>query len=151
MVVLVSAFAAVVASAGWPWPSRWKSRSKAVAGTALIVGFLWASHLVLDSLTASRGRPLGLPLLWPFSDQRFLAWPWFPHVVKLPGQGGPVDFLLSLLDLHNLWTLSVELLTLLPLLVLVIWSRNRKRPRKGVGRSSFGDSGPLPHPPGHSD
>ncbi len=127
MVVLVAALAALVASVGRPWPLMWKSKTKAVAGTALIVGLLWASHMLLDLFTASWRRPSGLPLLWPFSDQRFHVGSWFPYVAKLPGRGDPATFFLSLLHPHNLWTLSVEFLTLAPLLMLVVWIRNRRR------------------------
>ena len=92
-----------------------------------MVGALWFSHILLDAFTGDLNGPYGVPLLWPFSDRYFLVYSWFPHVVRYSGSSNPVVFLLSLLNPHNAWAATVEILTLTPVLALSIWWRRRSR------------------------
>jgi hypothetical protein len=69
-----------------------------------------------------------VPLLWPFSDRYFLFYPWFPHVARYSGSSQPIEFFLSLLNPHNAWAATVEILTLGPPVALLIWWRRRNRP-----------------------
>jgi membrane-bound metal-dependent hydrolase YbcI (DUF457 family) len=125
MVLIVATIAAGVAALGARWPVRGRIEGRAVLGTALMVGALWLSHILLDAFTEDLLGPFGVPLLWPFSDRYFLFYPWFPHVARHAGASGPVDFFLSLLNPHNAWAAVVEVLTLAPLLALSIWWRRR--------------------------
>lgn len=131
MAVFVAVLAAGVAALGYRWPLRRggsapRGAGSAVAGTAMIVGLLWTSHILLDAVTADLLPPYGVPLLWPLSSEYFLFWPWFPHVLRIAGPSGAGAFLMSLLNAHNLWAATVEILTLAPVLVLVAWIRRRK-------------------------
>jgi membrane-bound metal-dependent hydrolase YbcI (DUF457 family) len=91
-----------------------------------MVGLLWFSHVLLDAFTEDLLGPFGVPLLWPISDRYFLFYPWFPHVARYSGSSNPVAFLLSLLNQHNAWAATVEVLTMAPVLALSIWWRRRK-------------------------
>jgi inner membrane protein len=128
MVVIVAALAAGVAALGARWPVRGRIEARAVAGTALMVGALWLSHVLLDAFTEDLLGPFGVPLLWPLSDRYFLFYPWFPHVARYSGSSEPIEFFVSLLNTHNVWAATVEILTLGPPLALLIWWRRRRRP-----------------------
>jgi len=127
MVLIVAGIAAGAAALGAGWPVRGRISARAVAGTALIVGALWLSHILLDAFTEDLYGPLGVPLLWPFSDRYFLFYPWFPHVARYSGSSEPVAFLMSLLNPHNAWAATVEILTLTPVLALSMWWRRSSR------------------------
>ena len=127
MVVVVAGIAAGVAALGARRSMRGRIEARAVAGTALMVGALWLSHILLDAFTDDLLGPFGVPLLWPFSDRYVLFYPWFPHVARYSGSSEPVAFLLSLLNPHNAWAATVEILTLTPVLALSIWWRRRSR------------------------
>lgn len=127
MVVIVAGIAAGVAALGARWPMRGRIVARDVAGTALMVGALWFSHILLDAFTGDLLGPYGVPLLWPFSDRYFQFYPWFPYVARYSGASAPVPFLLSLLNPHNAWAATVEISTLTPVLALSIWWRRRSR------------------------
>ena len=129
MVLLVSLIGAAVARAGHCWPLR--RRQSGAWATAFMVGLLWASHLLLDSFTEDTSPPAGPPVLWPLMARHFVFWPWFPYVDKLDGKGGPLEFVGSLMSVHNLWAVSVELLTLVPVVGAVVWWRRRTDRTRG--------------------
>lgn len=114
---------AAVAGKRWPVVSR---RLPAVAGTALMVGLLLLSHVLLDALNQDFRLPTGVPMWWPFSTGSVQIYPWFPWVAKLSGAGTPADFVTSLLTVHNLYAMLWEFLTLAPIVALVAWWRARR-------------------------
>ncbi|MBI5586342.1 MAG: metal-dependent hydrolase [Deltaproteobacteria bacterium] len=80
-------------AAWWQW-----------SGLALLVIF---GHLFLDYFTADTRPPIGFPLFWPFSERRFTySLPIFPPLLRDPALP---DFWS-----HNLFTMMVELLILIP-------------------------------------
>ena len=119
------AVGALAAAAGTRWPvvSR---RLSAVTGTALMVGLLLLSHVVLDAFNQDFRPPAGVPMWWPFSTGHVQSYPWFVDVAKLRGKGSPLDFVASLLTVHNLYALLWEFLTLAPIVALVAWWRARR-------------------------
>jgi inner membrane protein len=70
-----------------------------------------ASHAVLDILSAG-GR--GLPLFWPFSDQRFAS----PVRLLSDAPRG-----LALLSLPGAISVAIELLVFLPMMIYAAWPR----------------------------
>jgi inner membrane protein len=85
---------------GWP-----------VLRTIVASTFAVASHAVLDVLGAG-GR--GLPLLWPFSDQRFHS----PVRIFPDAPRG-----LALLSLPGATNVAIELVVFLPLMLYALWPR----------------------------
>lgn len=85
---------------------RWPAVRTGVA-TTLAVG----SHAVLDLLAAG-GR--GLPLFWPFSDERFAS----PIRLFSDAPRG-----LALLSWHGFVNVTTELAVFLPLVVYALWPR----------------------------
>ena len=124
MVASGALLAAVAAAACCRWPLR-RGLPQGAGGTALMVSSLLASHLLLDALNEDFRPPAGVPMFWPFSAVPVQIWPWFPHVNKLIGGGTPTDFVTSLLTAHNLWAMTVEAMTLIPIVALVAWWRVR--------------------------
>lgn len=124
-VVAALAVGALAAAAGKRWPvvSR---RMSAVTGTALMVGLLLLSHVVLDALTQDFRPPAGVPMWWPFSTGHVQIYPWFAYVEKLGGEGSPLGFAASVLNRHNLYAMLWEFLTLAPIVALVAWWRARR-------------------------
>jgi inner membrane protein len=96
-------------------------------GLGFAAGLVYATHLLLDCLTFDGRPPVGIPLLWPFSDETFIA----PVTVfngvmhGVPGEGlGAV--LGQIFSLHNLGVLALETAILMPLAALV-WYLARAR------------------------
>ena len=67
-----------------------------------------------------------MPMWWPFSTGHVQSYPCFVDVAKLRGKGSPLDFVASLLVVHNLYALLWEFLTLAPIVALVAWWRARR-------------------------
>ncbi len=40
---------------------------------ALLIGAAYSSHLLLDYFADDGSKPYGIPLLWPFTNQHFIA------------------------------------------------------------------------------
>lgn len=126
--VLVAVLAAWLVRRGWvrAWPLRRGWRSGA-AGTALMVGLLWASHVLLDSLNADFSEPVGVMMFWPLSHMWVPAIPLFYNVDKISGPASPLVFVRSLATAHNVRAMLLEVALLGPLLGLAVWWRNRRR------------------------
>lgn len=92
----------------------------------LLSSGLYLSHVVLDYLVQDPSPPLGVPLFWPFSNDYYMAsFAFFPRfdyaVTTFP------EFLTATFTLHNLVTMSTEILFLLPVLFLVsFWKRSAR-------------------------
>jgi hypothetical protein len=48
------------------------------------------------------------------------------------GQGGPLEFVASVLNRHNLYAMAWEFITLAPIVALVAWWRGRNPERRGL-------------------
>jgi membrane-bound metal-dependent hydrolase YbcI (DUF457 family) len=130
----------VATGAGRRWPTL-SPRSSAVAGTALMVGALMLSHVLLDSLNRDLRPPGGVPMFWPLTRGYVLIYPWFVEVAKLGGEGSALDFVFSLLTAHNLYAMLWELLTLTPVIALAAWwRRRREREPAAVEGRAVGES-----------
>ncbi|MDZ7271134.1 MAG: metal-dependent hydrolase [candidate division KSB1 bacterium] len=79
-------------------------------------GILLGAHLGLDALTADTAAPFGQPLLWPFWD----GYVHLPVTILLDvrRKGATPEFFPSLLSLHNLKAVTLEVALLVPLAVL---------------------------------
>jgi len=131
-------------AAGRSWPT-WCSRMSGAPGTALLVGLLLGSHVLLDTLNLDFRAPAGPPIFWPLSNAGVQIYPWFVDVAKLIGEGSVVDFVISLLTVHNLYAMLWELATLAPVLVLVVWWRSRhdngrRQPTGPAGRGDLDET-----------
>jgi inner membrane protein len=78
---------------------------------------LWSSHIGLDYFSIDNRLPYGVPLFWPLSDAYYIApFAFFPGIRRALASA---EFFTSLLSLHNLWAICVELLVLAPILILI--------------------------------
>lgn len=86
---------------------------------------LYGSHLVLDCLTFDGSAPIGIPIFWPLSGERFISgWTLFDAVHHgIPGSD-TVAFLRSSFSLHNIGVALIEVLVLTPIALAVGWIRN---------------------------
>lgn len=96
---------------------------------ALFAAF--ASHLALDWLGTDSRVPIGMPLLWPFSDATWISpvaiLPGIRH--SQPGRESSAEWLADVLSLENVRALFVEALLVGPLVLGVEWIRRRRRER----------------------
>ena len=98
---------------------------------------LYGSHLLLDYFTYDGRAPFGIPLLWPFSREHFVAaWPLFGGIRhQVPGTDVGA-FLASALSWHNLDRVVGEVLIVGPVALLAEWIlRLRTKPSPGPIRS----------------
>jgi inner membrane protein len=87
---------------------------------------LYLSHVLLDYLIQDPSPPYGVPLFWPLSYEYYMA-P-FAFFRRFDYASHSVDSLLSLMfTLHNLLTVLLEVVLLLPLLILVVCARSKPR------------------------
>ncbi len=115
----------LAAAAGRRWPVVIR-RATAVQGTALMVALCLLSHVVLDAFTSDFRPPGGVPMWWPISNVYVEFYPWFFDAAKLVGRGSPLDFVGSVLAVHNLYAMLWEFVTLAPVIALVAWWRARR-------------------------
>lgn len=80
---------------------------------------LYFSHIVLDYFVLSPGR--GVPFFWPFSDKEFMV-----DVIIFP----TFDYLshgtVTIFSLHNVHTMIIEALILIPLVVFAYLLKMKK-------------------------
>lgn len=88
------------------------------AWKALLIGFAYSTHLVLDYFTQDGGRPYGIPLLWPFTHRHFVS----PLIIFFSIHRGSWADLLSA---HNLIGLCIEFLVMAPLAYFAVWRAER--------------------------
>ena len=125
-VALLVGVAAFLSGKAWP---ALNSRLSAFASTALMVGFLMLSHVLLDAFNSDFRPPGGVPMFYPVSHEHVEIYRWFVPVGKLGGSGTPLEFVFSLLNLNNLHAIFWEATTLLPVIALVTWWRSRREAR----------------------
>ncbi len=103
----------------------WFSRKKGgdFFGYVLVCSAAYASHMALDFFNNDMRAPYGVPLLWPFSEQRFMSPVWlFASVHK---SSASADFFQSVLSLHNLFVALREVVVMAPVLFGVHWLQRR--------------------------
>ncbi|MBQ7251263.1 MAG: metal-dependent hydrolase [Kiritimatiellae bacterium] len=100
------AFCAVASAVAARALRRTRLRPPAVAAIVF-------SHLLLDLLTEDARPPVGIPLLWPFSDRPFQIAPLFPRWEKL-------SVVQALTSPANLRPVAVELATGVAILLLCL-------------------------------
>lgn len=96
---------------------------KALAALFITAALL---HIVLDLLAVDTSFPRGAPIFWPFSDRYFI----FPfHLFSdVERVSDSKVFFKSMLTIHNLRTVGIEIAILTPLTILtVVLSRRSKR------------------------
>jgi membrane-bound metal-dependent hydrolase YbcI (DUF457 family) len=90
-------------------------RGRASIRILLVVLVLCASHLALDFVTSDPGAPVGMPFLWPWSDQPFQSpWSLLPNVEHTSR---------PLIGVHNALLMVRETLIFVPLAALVLKAR----------------------------
>lgn len=103
--------------------------------STFILGFAaYGTHLLLDLLNPDGRPPHGIPILWPISDAYFLS-PWtvfigIRHASTTYTTTG--EFIRSVLSLHNLLAVGLEILIFVPVSTAAALLRGRigKRVRK---------------------
>jgi membrane-bound metal-dependent hydrolase YbcI (DUF457 family) len=87
---------------------------------------LYSSHLFLDYIAIDTSLPYGAPFLWPLSDAYYLApFAFLPDIHR--SSESNFIFLFSLINTHNVFAATVELLIMVPLL----FARSlRRQPRR---------------------
>jgi inner membrane protein len=103
----------------------------------LVIAFsLYLSHVLLDYLIQDPSPPHGVPLFWPFSYEYYMA-P-FAFFRRFDYASHSLDSLLSpMFTLHNLLTVFLEIVLLLPLLIVVVCARSKPRDRAPTRVSSL--------------
>lgn len=88
--------------------------------------FAYMSHLVIDFFGRDLRPPYGIPLLWPVSGEYFISpVPVFWGVKHAAETNDPtLQWMMGILDLQNLWAVSIEVAFLSPFLLLARWLRN---------------------------
>jgi inner membrane protein len=92
---------------------------------AFTIGFLnYLSHVFMDFLIDDPSWPHGVPLLWPFSDEHYMA----PVTVFRRFDYSPEfgSLIATLFSIDNLSTVAAETAALLPILVFVRWLKRKQ-------------------------
>jgi inner membrane protein len=97
-------------------------------GAHFVVAFLlYASHLALDYLVQDPTPPFGLQLFWPFSSEYHMSpFAFFRRFDYTPALTRSI---VTFFSIHNIITMAVEIVLLLPLL-LVVSLPIRRRPAR---------------------
>jgi inner membrane protein len=96
---------------------------------------LYCSHLFLDYITIDTSLPYGAPFLWPLSDAYYLApFAFLPDIHR--SSESNLVFLVSLVNLHNLFAAFVEILIFAPLMFASRITRFSRRLLAGGSRVS---------------
>ncbi len=83
------------------------------------------SHVILDILALDLRAPFGCPLFWPISNQFFIS-----PVVIFSDVSRVSDsrlFFQSLLNVHNLKTVLLEVVILAPIWGALVWWKRKRR------------------------
>ncbi|MBN1997975.1 metal-dependent hydrolase [candidate division KSB1 bacterium] len=111
-------FAGVIGA--WIFARFEKISKKSVIWLFIMPGVV---HLLLDSLAIDTSIPRGSPLFWPLWKEYFIS----PVLIFSDIQRSPetAKFFPSLFSRHNFMAVMIELLYLSPLLIFIIWKRNK--------------------------
>ena len=101
------------------------------------MGFsLYLSHVLLDYLVQDPSPPLGVQVFWPFSDKYYMAPFAFFSSFDRPDTLA-VATIPAFFTLHNVLTISIEVLFLLPLLLFVCDCRRKSDFRAAVSKENI--------------
>ena len=109
-----------------------RSRSFPAVFSYCLVAYL--SHLILDLLGPDQRPPYGIPLLWPSSEAHFIS----PVPILLgvrhaaTATASTQEWVLGLLDLHNLAAIAWETIVVLPFIRLGRWHRRVSLGQQGA-------------------
>ena len=99
-----------------------KLYSNQASKIALVGGLAYLSHLLLDAITIDSSAPRGMQLLWPFSDEYYIApVTFFTNIHHGARSDTLLQALSSIFSMHNLGAMVLELIILLPILLLMKW------------------------------
>jgi len=119
----------LVAAVAWRthrW--EWRLRGELLRGpyqTALVVGLLLGSHVLLDAFTADPSVLVGEQMLWPVSDAWIQIYPLFERADKMAGRATASEFFGSLISMHNARAMALEMVLVGPLLLWARWWRRQ--------------------------
>jgi inner membrane protein len=101
-------------------------RTQETTGRNFAIFFgLYSSHIALDYFSIDTSAPYGEPLFWPSSNEYYIApFAFLPDIWR---DSSSLTFVPSLFNLHNLWAVSVEFLTLFPFILLIAALRRPAR------------------------
>ena len=120
--------AAVVCSAGLALIAR-RIGFRSFKGFFLFFLALYGSHLLLDYISIDEKYPLGIPLLWPLTDARYLL----PHPILPPIHHALRDhaslsqFVDDVFSLHNVFAMLLEAAILLPIAGVIAVVRGNQK------------------------
>jgi membrane-bound metal-dependent hydrolase YbcI (DUF457 family) len=104
---------------------------------AFVMGFsLYLSRVLLDYLVQDPSPPLGVQVFWPFSDKYYMAPFAFFSSFDRPDTLA-VATIPAFFTLHNVLTISIEVLFLLPLLLFVCACRRKSDFRAAVSKENI--------------
>jgi len=95
----------------------------------LVLFGLYLSHLILDYLAEDHSVPYGVPLFWPVSRAYYMS-P-VPLFSDIDRTNATAAFFPSLFSAHNLRSVSLECLVLVPVLLLAFALMKRRRREAG--------------------
>ena len=128
---LITAVAVGLLVAAIAWRMRrweWKLRGDLLRGpyqTAWMVALMLGSHVLLDAFTADPSAPVGQQILWPVSMAWMQIYPLFERADKIVGPATAGEFLRSLISMHNLRAMALEVVFVGPLLLWARWWRHQ--------------------------
>ena len=105
--------------------SKWRHANIFISSAIFVSAGI--SHVILDCLALDRREPFGCPIWWPVSQEFFISPLLIFSDVSRSSESG--TFFQSLFNVHNIRTVSIEILVLLPVFVFV-WLLNVKRRSK---------------------
>jgi membrane-bound metal-dependent hydrolase YbcI (DUF457 family) len=98
---------------------RWVLKIKRAFRMSLILTAVYSSHLLLDYFTHDGSKPIGIPLLWPFTRKHFMA----PLEIFMSIHRGGLE---ALFGAHNIEALIREFFIMGPLaLAAYLYARKR--------------------------
>ncbi len=106
---------------GWLWGMIRREERKQALWLFVLAGM---AHLLLDTLSVDSFEPYGVPLFWPFWSE-YLRSP-IPIFSDVYRSSDARDFFASLFNRHNLYTVLLEVVILLPVTLMVGWLRRKK-------------------------
>ncbi len=90
------------------------------AYAAMVGGLAYSSHLFLDAFTIDSSAPIGMQLIWPLSQEYFIAPYTFFTNIHHGSKGDTLwEALAPIFSAHNAGAIALELIVLTPVLILV--------------------------------
>ncbi|MFQ5648747.1 MAG: metal-dependent hydrolase [bacterium] len=90
----------------------------------LIFTSVYFSHVFLDAFSFDTAQPVGVPMLWPFS-QEYIVSP-FPIFIAVKKSNNSATFFQNLFIMHNLGAALWEFLVFVPVVSIIKLAKHRK-------------------------